>query len=174
MTLTAAQSSPDPEPDEPVVGGADSPAAGSLEAAIALARAAHSGQVDKLGGDYIDHPLGVMGLVHTVPEKIVAVLHDVVEDTSVTLDDLRAQGYAEPLVRAVDALTKRAGESLADSMARVAADPLALIVKHADLAHNANPARQAALPAETSERLTAKYEESARLLGTTLAAVLDR
>lgn len=172
MTLTAAQSSPDP--DEPAADGAEVPAAGSLEAAIALARAAHAGQVDKLGADYIEHPLGVMGLVHTVPEKTVAVLHDVVEDTSVTLDDLRAQGFDETLVRAVDALTKRPGEPLAESMARVAADPLALIVKHADLAHNADPARQAALPAEISERLTAKYEESARLLGTTLAAVLDR
>jgi len=174
MTLTAAQSNPDPEQNGPAGAGGDGPAAGSLEAAIALARAAHAGQVDKLGVDYIEHPLGVMRLVQTRPEKIVAVLHDVVEDTPVTLDDLRAQGFAEPLVRAVDALTKRPGEPLAESMARVAADPLALVVKHADLAHNANPARQAALPAETSERLTAKYEESARLLGTTLAAVLDR
>ncbi|WP_130177915.1 bifunctional (p)ppGpp synthetase/guanosine-3',5'-bis(diphosphate) 3'-pyrophosphohydrolase [Cryobacterium sp. SO1] len=174
MTLTAAQSSHDPEPDEPAAGGADVPAAGSLEAAIVLAREAHAGQVNRLGVDYIEHPLGVMGLVHTVPEKIVAVLHDVVEATPMTLDDLRARGFAETLVRAVDALTKRPGEPLADSMARVAADPLALTVKHADLAHNANPARQAALPAEISERLTTKYEESARLLGTTLAAVLDR
>ena len=154
--------------------GGGGPTLGSLEAAIALARAAHAGQVDKLGVDYIEHPLGVMSLVHTVPEKTVAVLHDVVEDTSVTLDDLRAQGFDEALVLAVDALTKRAGEPLAESMARVAADPLALVVKHADLAHNANPVRQAALPPETSRRLTAKYEESARLLGTTLAAVLGR
>ena len=174
MTLTAAQSNPDPEQEGPAGESAEVPAAGSLEAAIALAREAHTGQVDKLGVDYIEHPLGVMSMVQTVPEKTVAVLHDVVEDTPVTLDDLRAQGFAETLVRAVDALTKRPGEPLAESMARVAADPLALIVKHADLAHNANPARQAALPAEMSERLTAKYEESARLLGTTLAAVLDR
>lgn len=174
MTLTAAQSNPEPEEDGPAGTSAAIPAAGSLEAAIALARTAHAGQVDKLGVDYIEHPLGVMSLVQTVPEKTVAVLHDVVEDTPVTLDDLRAQGFAETLVQAVDALTKRPGEPLAESMARVAADPLAVVVKHADLAHNANPARQAALPAEMSERLTAKYEESARLLGTTLAAVLDR
>ena len=170
MTFTTALPGPDHEQNAP----ADVPAPGSLEAAIALARAAHAGQVDKLGVDYIEHPLGVMSMVHTVPEKTVAVLHDVVEDTAVTLDDLRAQGFAETLVRAVDALTKRPGEPLAESMARVAADPLALIVKHADLAHNANPARQAALPAQMSARLTAKYEESARLLGTTLAAVLER
>ena len=145
---------------------------GSLAAAIALATAAHAGQTDKLGIEYILHPLGVMARVNSEDEKIVAVLHDVVEDTDVTLDDLRAQGFAEHIVRAVDAVTKRAGEPLAESMARVAADPLAMTVKFADLAHNANPARQAALPPETRERLTAKYQESARLLGTTLDDIL--
>lgn len=150
--------------------GAGAP--GSLAAAIALATAAHAGQTDKLGIEYILHPLGVMARVNSEDEKIVAVLHDVVEDTDVTLDDLRAQGFAEHIVRAVDAVTKRAGEPLAESMARVAADPLAMTVKFADLAHNANPARQAALPPETRERLTAKYQESARLLGTTLDDIL--
>jgi (p)ppGpp synthase/HD superfamily hydrolase len=165
MTLTTAPSDVDAESG----GGA-----GSLEAAIALAHAAHAGQVDKLGRDYIQHPLGVMDLVSTVLEKTVAVLHDVVEDSAVTLDDLRSQGFDETVVRAVDALTKRAGEPLAESMARVAADPLATIVKHADLTHNADPVRQAALPAEMRERLMTKYEESARLLGTTLATLLAR
>ena len=150
--------------------GAGAP--GSLAAAIALATAAHAGQTDKLGIEYILHPLGVMARVNSEDEKIVAVLHDVVEDTDVTLDDLRAQGFAEHIVRAVDAVTKRNGEPLAESMARVAADPLAMTVKFADLANNANPARQAALPPETRERLTAKYQESARLLGTTLDDIL--
>ncbi|MGY4857684.1 ADP-ribosylglycohydrolase family protein [Cryobacterium sp. AP23] len=147
-------------------------APGGLEAAIALATAAHAGQVDKLGVAYIEHPLGVMAKVDGADEKIVAVLHDVVEDTEVTLDDLRAQGFAEHIVRAVDAVTKRPGEPLAASMARVAADPLAMTVKFADLAHNANPDRQAELPPETRERLMAKYQESARLLGTTLDEIL--
>ena len=153
-------------------GEARAGARGGLEAAVALATTAHAGQVDKLGADYILHPLGVMARVTGVDEKIVAVLHDVVEDTVVTLDDLRAQGFAEHIVRAVDAVTKRPGEPLAESMARVAADPLAMTVKFADLAHNANPARQAGLPPETRARLTAKYQESARLLGTTLDDIL--
>jgi ADP-ribosylglycohydrolase len=147
---------------------------GSLTAAVALATAAHAGQVDKLGIEYIQHPLGVMARVGGEDEKIVAALHDVVEDTDVTLDELRARGFAEHIVRAVDAVTKREGEALADSMARVAADPLALAVKFADLAHNANPERQALLPTETRERLTEKYRESARLLGTTLEEILAR
>lgn len=145
-----------------------------LHAAITLARASHAGQVDKLGVAYIYHPLAVMQGVTGENAKIVAVLHDVVEDTPVTLDELRILGFAEPVVRAVDAVTKRADESLAESMARVAADPLALIVKLADLAHNANPQRQAGLPEDVRARLKVKYEDSAAALGTSLEAILAK
>ncbi|RJT89026.1 HD domain-containing protein [Cryobacterium melibiosiphilum] len=144
-----------------------------LDAAVNLARSAHAGQRDKLGVSYICHPLAVMRRVTTDDEKIVAVLHDVVEDTAVTLDYLRTLGFEEHVVTAVDAITKRAGEPLAESMARVAADPLALIVKRADISHNADPARQAKLTDAARARLTEKYENSARLLGTTLAAILE-
>jgi hypothetical protein len=144
-----------------------------LDVAIDLAWSAHAGQRDKLGVAYICHPLSVMRRVATDDEKIVAVLHDVVEDTPVTLDYLRTLGFDEHIVRAVDAVTKRAGEPLADSMARVAADPLALIVKRADISHNADPARQKSLTPEDRQRLTAKYTDSAAHLGTTLAAILE-
>lgn len=143
-----------------------------LDVAINLARSAHAGQRDKLGVAYICHPLAVMRGVTTVEQKIVAVLHDVVEDTPVTLDYLRTLGFEEHIVQAVDAVTKRVGEPLKDSMARVAADPLALVVKLADLAHNASPERQAGLPIEVRAYLTIKYETSARMLGTTLEALL--
>jgi hypothetical protein len=143
-----------------------------LDVAINLARSAHAGQRDKLGVAYICHPLAVMRGVTTVDEKIVAVLHDVVEDTSVTLDWLRGMGFDEGVVLAVDAITKREGEPLAESMARVAANPLALRVKAADIAHNANPVRQAGLPDDVRARLRVKYEESARLLGTSLETIL--
>ncbi|MBX0301101.1 hypothetical protein K2F54_14090 [Cryobacterium sp. 1639] len=145
-----------------------------LHAAITLARTSHAGQVDKLGVAYIYHPLAVMQGVTGEDAKIVAVLHDVVEDTPVTLDHLRTLGFAEPVVRAVDAVTKRPGESLAESMARVAADPLALVVKLADLAHNANPKRQAGLPEDVRARLKVKYEESAAALGTSLEAIFAK
>ena len=143
-----------------------------LDAAVNLARSAHAGQRDKLGVSYICHPLAVMRRVTTDDEKIVVVLHDVVEDTAVTLKYLRTLGFEEHVVMAVDAVTKRAGEPLAESMARVAADPLALIVKRADISHNADPVRQAKLSDEARARLTEKYEKSARLLGTTLAEIL--
>ncbi|MDJ0376434.1 phosphohydrolase [Cryobacterium sp. PH31-L1] len=148
------------------------PQASMLDVAVNLARSAHAGQRDKLGVSYICHPLAVMRRVTTDDEKIVAALHDVVEDTAVTLDYLRALGFSEHIVRAVGAITKKQGEPLAESMARVAADPLALIVKRADISHNADPLRQAGLSDEARARLTEKYERSAGYLGTTLEEIL--
>jgi hypothetical protein len=81
-------------------------------------------------------------------------------------------GFDESVVLVVDAITKRDGEPLAESMARVAANPLALRVKAADLAHNANPVRQSGLPDDVRARLRTKYEKSARLLGTSLERIL--
>ncbi|TFD59188.1 HD domain-containing protein [Cryobacterium suzukii] len=143
-----------------------------LHDAITLARTAHAGQVDKLGAPYIYHPLAVMQRVRGTDAKIVAVLHDVVEDTEVTLDDLRCRGFSEEIVEAVDAVTKVKGASLAESMARVKASPLALVVKKADISHNADPYRSAQLSKETRKRLERKYQESARLLDTTLGKIL--
>ena len=143
-----------------------------LHDAMTLARTAHAGQVDKLGVAYIDHPLAVMQRVSGTDAKIVAVLHDVVEDTDVTLDDLRSLGFSTEIVEAVDAVTKVKGESLDESMARVKANPLALIVKKADISHNADPERQYGLSDESRVRLTEKYETSALLLGTTLEEIL--
>lgn len=135
-----------------------------VEDAVALARRAHQGQVDKAGEAYIDHPLRVMERVSGDSERMAAVLHDVLEDTDVTAADLRSAGCPEPVVVAVEALTKRAGEPLAESMARVGADPIAVAVKRADLADNADPRRLASLDRSTSERLARKYDESLRLL----------
>ena len=143
-----------------------------LKVAIDLAWEAHAGQRDRVGVDYIEHPLEVMRRVTTPEEKTVAVLHDVVEDTAVTLAQLRGLLFSPEIVEAVDALTKREGEPLAKSMARVLTSSLALVVKRADISHNVDPARQAKLATEDRERLTAKYEESARLLGTTLQEIL--
>ncbi|WP_198417813.1 5' nucleotidase, NT5C type [Cryobacterium serini] len=144
-----------------------------LDVAVNLARSAHAGQRDKLGVSYVCHPLAVMRRVSTDDEKIVAALHDVVEDTAVTLDYLRTLGFEEHVVEAVDAITKRTGEPLAESMARVAANPLALIVKRADISHNADPVRQAGLSNEARLRLTEKYEKSAVYLDSTLDKILE-
>ncbi|WP_198668937.1 hypothetical protein [Homoserinimonas sp. OAct 916] len=144
----------------------------TLGEAIEIARDAHAGQVDRLGVPYIKHPLEVMRRVSTEEQKIVAILHDVVEDSPVTVADLTALGFSARVTAAVAAITKIPGEPLETSMARVAADPLATVVKMADLSHNADPDRIALLPAEKRAELQTRYEESARLIGSDLDAIL--
>jgi (p)ppGpp synthase/HD superfamily hydrolase len=132
--------------------------------AIALARTAHTGQTDKAGRPYIEHPLRVMHRLHGEYERMAAALHDVLEDTAVTEHDLRAAGCPAPVVAAVVALTKDPGEPLELSMARAAADPIAEAVKRADIADNSDPERLALLDEATAQRLRRKYADSVRLL----------
>lgn len=127
----------------------------TLERAIAIAAAAHAGQVDKAGQPYILHPLRVMLRMTTVAERIVAVLHDVVEDTEVTLEVLGAEGFLPEVISAVDALTKRQGESRVDVAYRAKQDSIACLVKLADNAENMDLSRIA----EPTERDFARLEE---------------
>ncbi len=92
--------------------------------------------------------------------EAAAWLHDVVEDTDITLDDLTELGIPEPVVTAVEALTRRPGEAPDAYYARVGADPIALLVKLADLADNSDPKRLSLLDDETRARLTAKYDHA--------------
>lgn len=108
----------------------------TLERAIVLATQAHMGQVDKAGQPYILHPLRVMLSMTTLPERIAAVLHDVVEDTTVTLTDLRAEGFSPEVVDAVQALTKPPGETRLAAAKRAVVNPIARRVKIADVTDN--------------------------------------
>ena len=108
----------------------------NLESAIAIATRAHQGQLDKAGAPYILHPLRVMQHMDSEEAKMVAVLHDVVEDTSVTLEELRAINFSETVVDAVDSLTRRAEESYEAFIERVKLNSLARKVKLADLEDN--------------------------------------
>ncbi|RLY94290.1 HD domain-containing protein [Kocuria tytonicola] len=135
-----------------------------------IATRAHHGQTDKTGADYIDHPRRVAERVrhHAAAEQleaaqVVAWLHDVVEDTPVTLDDLRAEFPAD-IVAGVDAMTRRPDEEHDDYYRRVAADPLARVVKQADLDDNTDPARTALLDPETRARLEQKYAHAREVL----------
>jgi (p)ppGpp synthase/HD superfamily hydrolase len=148
----------------PSAAPADGPGSFTVDAAIAIARAAHAGQTDKAGRPYIEHPLRVMGRLDGEQERMAAVLHDVLEDTAVTADDLRSAGCPEAVLVAVQALTKRPGESLARSMERAAADSIARAVKRADIADNSDSQRLALLDDRTAERLRRKYADSIRLL----------
>lgn len=135
----------------------------TLERAIALAAAAHAGQRDQAGQPYILHPLRVMLAVESADERIVAVLHDVVEDTPTTLADLEGAGFAPAIVAAVDALTRRPGERRLDAAARAAADPLALAVKLADNADNMDLSR-IPQPTATDQARLAEYRAVRALL----------
>ena len=108
----------------------------TLEKAIEIAARAHAGQVDKAGQPYILHPIQVMLRVDSEEERITAVLHDVVEDSDVTLDDLRQAGFSESVLEAVCALTKLDGETRIEAARRAVVNDIARVVKLADNAEN--------------------------------------
>lgn len=139
---------------------------GLLENAIFVAVEAHNGQADKGGKPYILHPLWVMLAMHAddVDARIVAVLHDVVEDTDVTLADL-ATWLPAHLVEAVDAISKRKDEPNRAYWARCKANPIARRVKLVDMAHNASPERLACLSYGEQQYLSKKYEEAVAFFG---------
>jgi (p)ppGpp synthase/HD superfamily hydrolase len=140
--------------------------------ADALAEHAHHGQPDKAGKPYIDHPRAVAAILaaqgHGEHAVIAGLLHDVVEDTDITLDDLRAAGYPAEVVDAVDAVTRRPGETYMDMIRRAAAHPLGRLVKLADNAHNSDPVRLAVLDPEVAEFQRRRYAKARAVL---LAAV---
>ncbi|MCI0994797.1 HD domain-containing protein [Pseudomonas corrugata] len=135
----------------------------TLEKAIAISARAHEGQTDKGGAPYILHPLKVMLRLSHHDERIVAVLHDVVEDTRVTLADLRNEGFSEAILAAIDSLTKREGETYQAFIERAARDPLARRVKLADLAENSDLSRIDSPSQKDLERVE-KYRKAAEYL----------
>ena len=108
----------------------------TIEKALQIAARAHEGQVDKHGQPYILHPLRVMSAVEGDDARIVAILHDVIEDTSVTADDLRREDFGEPILEALDRLTHRKGEPYAEYVIRCKGHEIARRVKLADLEDN--------------------------------------
>jgi (p)ppGpp synthase/HD superfamily hydrolase len=133
-----------------------------VAAARTIAIEAHRGQVDKAGAPYIDHPRRVADAMAGNPcAEAVAWLHDVVEDTAVTLDDLARRGMPAEVVSAVDAMTRRSGETEHEYWARVRSNPVALAVKvRGDIADNADPRRLARLDPHTRQRLADKYRRA--------------
>ena len=125
----------------------------TLAKAIALAAQAHGEQVDKAGEPYILHPLRMMQRLDDRAAQIVAVLHDVVEDTAITLEDLRAAGFATAVVDAVDCVTRRAAESYEQFIVRTQGNELARQVKLADLEDNMDLKRISTLTAADLARL---------------------
>ncbi|KAB0503449.1 MULTISPECIES: HD domain-containing protein [Pseudomonas] len=135
----------------------------TLERAIAIAAAAHEGQVDKGGAPYILHPLKVMLRVNTLEERIVAVLHDVVEDCGISFDDLRNEGFSETVLMAIASVTKVPDESYEEFVERAAQNPIGRVVKLADLEENSDLSRIAQPSWEDLERVE-KYRRAMGVL----------
>lgn len=137
------------------------------EKAQRLATRAHAGQLDLAGQPYIGHPERVAGRLAGAEAKVVAWLHDVIEDCGLGMGDLLAAGIPSHVATAVVAISRRPEETAESYYERVRANPLAREVKVADIADNTDPSRLAALDEQTRERLVGKYAEARRLLGLT-------
>jgi (p)ppGpp synthase/HD superfamily hydrolase len=129
-----------------------------LYRAAKIAEQAHAGQIDKTGRPYIEHCRRVCDAVETLDQKAVAYLHDVLEKSeSWSRERLEAAGFGTSIVAAVDAMTRRPDEDELAFVRRAASNPLALIVKRADLADNLWQARQIGVS-------TSEYEDGLRVL----------
>lgn len=129
-----------------------------LEKAIEIAVEAHRGQIDKAGKEYILHPMRVMLRGRNDTEMIVGILHDVVEDTPITIDMLRLEGFSEDILAALECVTKRRGESYGAFIDRVLTNPLATQVKLYDMEDNMNRDR-IPYPTPKDEARFRKYEK---------------
>ncbi|MFI2081769.1 HD domain-containing protein [Streptomyces rubiginosohelvolus] len=141
----------------------------SVSEVEAIARAAHARQTDKAGRPYGEHLAAVAEGVRVRGgddgQIAAAWLHDAVEDDALSAEWLAAAALPQEVKDMVLAVTKRPGEELSSYTARILATPGALLVKEADLAHNADPARLAVLEEQTRTRLTEKYAQVRGLLG---------
>ncbi|MFJ6369569.1 HD domain-containing protein [Streptomyces virginiae] len=137
----------------------------------ALARDAHESQTDKAGRPYAEHLAAVAEGVRlrggTAEQQAAAWLHDAIEDEALSLTWLDAAALPQTVKDMVLAVTKRPGEPVERYAARILATPGALLIKEADLAHNADPVRLSVLDAPTRERLSVKYANIRSLLGLT-------
>ncbi|MFI6643988.1 HD domain-containing protein [Streptomyces sp. NPDC050504] len=138
----------------------------SVSEVDALVERAHAGQVDKIGTAYVEHVRAVAaGLVPFGDELVMAgLLHDVVEDTDWTADELRAHGLPERVVAAVEDVTNQAGVPYEEKIRRITGNRDATLVKIADNAHNSHPDRAARLPEDERARLAARYRAARDVL----------
>ena len=130
-----------------------------VDLALSIARKAHEGQLDKVGVDYIEHPIYVASQVDTEEEKAVALLHDVIEDSPVSAEGLLQAGLPKTVVTAVQVLTKKKEQDYQTYLETVKKNPLARVVKLADLKHNSDLSRLSSITEKDKERLK-KYKKA--------------
>lgn len=132
--------------------------------ALKLSFDAHKDQVDKGGIPYVYHPFHVAEQMTTEETVAVALLHDVIEDTNLTLDDIRAQGFPDNVIEALALLTHDDTTPYLDYVAAVKKNPIARAVKLADLQHNSDLSRLDKIDEKTAKRIK-KYQKAIALLG---------
>ena len=131
--------------------------------ALAMCFEAHRDQVDKSGMPYVFHPFHLAEQMEDEESTCVALLHDVMEDTEFTVDDIRALGMPETVIEALELLTHDEAEPYLEYVARVARNPLAAKVKRADLLHNSDLSRLDEVTDRDRDRVK-KYEKALAIL----------
>lgn len=130
-----------------------------VDIALSIATQAHEGQLDKAGIEYIKHPIYVANQVKSEKEKAVALLHDVLEDSPVSAEELLIAGLPEEVVTAVKVLTKKPMQDYQAYLETVKKNSLARVVKLADLKHNSDLSRLTSITEKDRERLK-KYKNA--------------
>lgn len=118
----------------------------------------HEGQVDKLGVPYIWHLIRVARKLKNRNEKLLALLHDVIEDTDTSIEEIKALGVCDEIIEALDLLTHKENVPYEEYIRDISTNPLAKTVKLADLADNSNAERLGKLPLELQTKLKNKYD----------------
>ncbi len=139
-----------------------------LTEAIILAAQAHEGQLDKGGHPYIFHPLRLMLQLESEKDQIIAILHDVIEDTDWTLDKLREKGFSEEIVSVIDCLSRREEEDYEEYIDRLMLDSTACRIKLLDLRDNLDLTRIRGDSADARERVK-KYQRAQKRIQEALA-----
>lgn len=134
-----------------------------LDKAIKIAVDAHSGQVDKAGVYYIFHPLRVMLKLSTEEERIVGILHDVIEDTNITYEKLKEEDFSNSILKALRNVTRVDGETYIDFIKRAKSNKISRAVKLADLEDNMDMSR-ITNPTEKDYRRLEKYKKAKEIL----------
>lgn len=153
------------------IDGMSNPAPGNgdahlIELALERALKAYAGKRDKAGMPYILHPLRLMAKMSDLEAQVVALLHDVIEDSDATPDDLRKEGFPDNVVEAVIALTRLPDETYSDFIERLRPNALARRIKLADIEDNLNVLRLPSL-GSTDLRRVEKYHRAWRRLAAT-------
>lgn len=131
--------------------------------ALKLCFEAHKDQTDKSGMPYVFHPFHLAEQMKDEETTIVALLHDVVEDSDITVDDLRKMGFSESVIEAIALMTHQGDAEYMDYVARIKENPIAKAVKLADLKHNSDTSRLDTVTKWDRERV-AKYKKAIKLL----------